>query len=99
MMSLETLFNCVFRFAARSPMIGYMNATLEGLTTARAYEKQTLLIDEFDRHQDLCTSSYYMVQCTTRAFALAIDIICNMFIAAVVTKFVLFDHGKTAFTC
>lgn len=78
-------------------MIGYMNATLEGLTTARAYEKQTLLIDEFDRHQDLCTSTYFMVQCTNRAFGLLVDLICSMFIAAIVLKFALFDHGKFHF--
>ncbi|XP_018565538.1 probable multidrug resistance-associated protein lethal(2)03659 [Anoplophora glabripennis] len=82
--------------STRSPMIGYLNATMEGLTTARAYEKQTLLIDEFDMHQDLYTSSYYMMQCTNRAFGFVVDIICSTFIAGVVLKFVVFDNGANA---
>ncbi|KAJ8954546.1 hypothetical protein NQ318_000780 [Aromia moschata] len=81
--------------ATRSPMIGYLNATLEGLTTVRAYEKQALLVSQFDKHLDLYTSSYYMMQCTLTAFGFLLDIICNIFTAAVVLWFTTFKSVKT----
>ncbi|KAJ8983685.1 hypothetical protein NQ317_003473 [Molorchus minor] len=82
--------------ASRSPMIGYLNATLEGLTTVRAYEKQTLLISEFDKHQDLYTSAYFMMQCTIRAFGFILDICCALFVAFIVLKFSLFGNDESA---
>uniref|UniRef100_A0A0U9HY04 Putative ABCC protein n=1 Tax=Chrysomela populi TaxID=154003 RepID=A0A0U9HY04_CHRPP len=82
--------------STRSPMIGYLNATLEGLSTVRAYEKQAHLIDEFDRHQDHYTSAYYMMICTTRAFGFCLDLVCTAYIASVVLQFVIGGSGSGA---
>ncbi|RZB38622.1 ABC tran domain containing protein, partial [Asbolus verrucosus] len=79
--------------ATRSPMIGHFNATLEGLTTIKAYGTQKILQAEFDKYQDINVSAYHMMQCALRAFAYSLDILCNVFIAAVIITFLSFDMG------
>lgn len=74
-------------------MIGYLNATLEGLSTARAAENQVIFRREFDMHQNHFTSTNYMYLCTTRALGLWLDLIACFFTAYVVLKFVIFKEG------
>ncbi|CAG9768734.1 unnamed protein product [Ceutorhynchus assimilis] len=82
--------------ATRSPMIGYINASLEGLTTVHACQQEKILQREFDRHQDFFTSAYYMNQCTVRVFAFSMDMTCIAFIACIVIKFAIFSEGVKA---
>ena len=75
-------------------MVGHLNATLEGLSTIRASGTESILKKEFDRHQDLHTSTIYMEQSASRFFAYALDLLCNFFIAVIIIRFLVYDKGK-----
>lgn len=74
-------------------MIGYLNATLEGLSTVRASENQSIFVNEFDKHQNHYTSTNFMMVCTSRAFGLWLDLIASCYVTYVVLRFVLFSEG------
>lgn len=74
-------------------MLGYLNATLDGITTVRASANQSLMTKEFDKHQDLFTSSYYMTISTTRAFGFILDMLSSSFVGVIILKFVFIDTG------
>lgn len=80
-------------FSARSPVFSHINATLNGLTTIRAFEAQEILTKEFDNHQDLHSSAWFSFIATSRAFGYWLDLICIIYIVLVTFSFLLIDDG------
>lgn len=72
---------------ARSPIYSHLAETLTGLTTIRAFNVEKEFSQEFDRHQDLHTSAFYILLVTARAFGFWLDICCVCYIAIVVLSF------------
>ncbi|XP_027849228.2 ATP-binding cassette sub-family C member 4-like [Aphis gossypii] len=76
----------------RSPVFTHLNASLQGLTTIRAYGAEKLLCDEFDNHQDLHSSAWYIFISSSRAFGLWLDIICFIYIVIVTYSFLIIGN-------
>ncbi|XP_025836204.1 multidrug resistance-associated protein 4-like [Agrilus planipennis] len=76
----------------RSPVFTHLNATLQGLTTIRAYGAQTILKEEFDKHQDLHTSAWFMYIAVSSAFGFILDLFCTAFTTLVTLSFLTFGE-------
>ncbi|XP_023013490.2 probable multidrug resistance-associated protein lethal(2)03659 [Leptinotarsa decemlineata] len=82
--------------STRSPMIGHLNATLDGITTVRAFGNQSILTEEFDKHQDHFTSANYSMNSMMRALGLYASLISSIFPIFVIIKFAFFSTGTKA---
>lgn len=69
----------------------HLGATMNGLSTVRAFDAQEVLIKEFDQHQNLHTGIWYMYLACSQAFGFALDVLCTFFVAFVVFFFLVFD--------
>uniref|UniRef100_A0A182SD45 Uncharacterized protein n=1 Tax=Anopheles maculatus TaxID=74869 RepID=A0A182SD45_9DIPT len=76
----------------RSPVFTHTNATIDGLTTIRAFGAERFLEDTFHRYQDLNTSAAFLFGATTRGFAFWLDAICLLYIASVVLSFLVIGN-------
>lgn len=70
-------------------MYTHLNATMQGLTTIRAFGAQRTLQNEFDKHQDLNTGAYYMFISCTSAFGFSLDILCFIYVSCVILVLLL----------
>ncbi|KAI2474104.1 multidrug resistance-associated protein 4-like [Diabrotica virgifera virgifera] len=82
--------------STRSPMIGHLNATLEGITTVRAYKAENILTDEFDRHHDLFTSTYYTRTVFHRAYGFCATFLSTTLVTMLILTFIFIDTGASA---
>ncbi|XP_074034732.1 ATP-binding cassette sub-family C member 4 isoform X3 [Leptinotarsa decemlineata] len=80
---------------AKSPVFSHISSTLDGMTTIRASKVEELLIHEFDEHQDIHTSAFYLTLSCSFCFGLWIDLICSVFTACVTFSSVLI-HTSTS---
>ncbi|XP_049822512.1 ATP-binding cassette sub-family C member 4 isoform X2 [Aethina tumida] len=80
--------------ATNAPIIGHINASLEGLITIRAYKMENHYKKDFDQHLDVFTSSLYMAQCSSRAFGFYLDLTCQLFLATIIIHFVISNPVK-----
>ncbi|XP_033349715.1 probable multidrug resistance-associated protein lethal(2)03659 isoform X1 [Bombus vosnesenskii] len=75
----------------RSPVFDHVGATLQGLTTIRAFKAEKIVTTEFDNHQDLHTSTWFIFISLSRAFGLYIEAFCLIYIAVITIMFFVFE--------
>ncbi|KAF7996675.1 hypothetical protein HCN44_002321 [Aphidius gifuensis] len=68
----------------KSPMFNHLSATYQGLATIRSSNSQKILIKEFNNHQDLHSSAWYMYIVTSAAFGFWLDIFCSIYVCIVI---------------
>ncbi|CAH0551541.1 unnamed protein product [Brassicogethes aeneus] len=74
---------CVKRLEAikKSPMLTHVTASINGLTTIRAFNMEKMLINEFDEFQDEHSSAWFLFLASGRCFGFWLDILCVAFAA------------------
>ncbi|XP_066143996.1 ATP-binding cassette sub-family C member 4-like isoform X1 [Euwallacea fornicatus] len=75
----------------RSPIYSHLTATLQGLTTIRAFGAQEILKEEFDNYQNAYSSAYFMFLGANRTFGFWLDMHCVAFISLVTMSFLILD--------
>ncbi|KAJ3655115.1 hypothetical protein Zmor_014255 [Zophobas morio] len=78
----------------RSPVFSHLNASLQGLTTIRAFGAEEILEKEFDNHQDLHSSAWFSFISTSRAFGYSLDIVCMIYITLVTFSFLVIGNEQ-----
>ncbi|VVC32370.1 Hypothetical protein CINCED_3A012061 [Cinara cedri] len=73
----------------RSPVFTHLNGALQGLTTIRAFEAEQILSKEFDNHQDLHSTAWYLYISSNRGFSLWSDVIVIIYIGIVTFSFII----------
>ncbi|XP_072034829.1 ATP-binding cassette sub-family C member 4-like [Amphiura filiformis] len=67
----------------RSPVFSHLSATLQGLSTVRAFQAEQKFCQIFDNHQDLHTQAWFLFLSTTRWFGVVIDSLSAVFVIGV----------------
>ncbi|KAF5303203.1 hypothetical protein FQA39_LY10116 [Lamprigera yunnana] len=80
----------------RSPIIGHINATLDGLTTIRASQAEGILKNEFEKHLDLYSSARHTNIFTSRAFGFYIDLITGVYVVMIILVLLSFKWSLSA---
>lgn len=77
-------------------MFDHVGATLQGLTTIRAFKAEKVVTADFDNHQDLHTSTWFIFISISRAFGLYIECFCLLYLALIVIIFLIFEDLAVA---
>lgn len=87
--------NSIFHHTAQSPIFTYLSATLNGLTTIRAFEAEETLLREFVTREDTHTACAYMIIVTEAVFWYTLEITCFIFLTCVTFVCVIFDSDNS----
>lgn len=81
---------------ARSPVYSITNQTFTGLSTIRSCQAEIALEQEFHYYQDSNTSCYHMYLATSQFLGFWVDVICILYVAAVIFSFFLLEDELTS---
>uniref|UniRef100_A0A0U9HSG5 Putative ABCC protein n=1 Tax=Chrysomela populi TaxID=154003 RepID=A0A0U9HSG5_CHRPP len=85
---------CVKRIEAitKSPMLSHLTATVNGLSTVRAFGAEEMLIREFDEYQDVHSAAWFLYMASSKCFGFWLDVICIIFIGVAVFLLLVFSR-------
>ncbi|KAJ8734777.1 hypothetical protein PYW08_014027 [Mythimna loreyi] len=77
----------------KSPMFGTVTSSLGGISTIRSANAQQRLIEQFDTHQDLHTTSWNSYLNGGTTFGFYLDTMCLVYLTTVIFVFLFLDFG------
>lgn len=81
-------------FSARSPLFSHLTASLQGLSTIRAFGARSILEKEFDHIQDNHSSAAFLFIACSRTFAFWLDVKCTIYVGFVILSFLFIGTEK-----
>ncbi|KAJ3652317.1 hypothetical protein Zmor_018295 [Zophobas morio] len=75
----------------KSSVFTHTMASLQGLTTIRAFNGQKILQHEFDKHMNLYSSAYYMMIALYSTMTFWTDLTCVIYTSLVIFSFFIFE--------
>ncbi|VDP67997.1 unnamed protein product [Echinostoma caproni] len=84
---------------ARSPVFSWVNITIQGLPCIRATKTESLHMQRYNQVMDSHTSVFYMNIAAARWLSIRLDLLCTVYLAAVVTVCLLmgnFSHVSSS---
>ncbi|XP_022907991.2 ATP-binding cassette sub-family C member 4-like [Onthophagus taurus] len=76
----------------KSPVLSHLSATINGIETVRANSCEIILKSEFDEHQNIHTSAWYLTITCMAAVGLWLDFLCVIFLMCIVLGFIIMDY-------
>ena len=70
-------------YVARSPLYSHISATVQGLTTIRAYKEQNRFVNKLHFYQNEHSKGWHVKIAISRWFGLRVDTIGGLFIVVV----------------
>jgi len=70
-------------FVARSPVYSHISATIQGLSTVRAYNEQVRFLNVLHFYQNEHTKAWFIKVATTRWFGMRLDMFGAVFLTFV----------------
>lgn len=108
-LSLLVIFICVCKYltrplrsirrlynATKSPVIGHLNSSLEGLVTIRSYKTESILISEFDKHLNLFVTTQHLFMVMAKGLAFWLHVLSAIFIAIIILFFLFKDQNESS---
>ncbi|GJQ74461.1 hypothetical protein Trydic_g21331 [Trypoxylus dichotomus] len=74
---------------AKSPVLSHLGATLNGIATVRATRSEEILKNDFDNHQNVHTSAWYLTISCMAGVGLWLDILCVLFLFCIIIGFII----------
>lgn len=81
----------------RSPMYTHLTASMNGITTIRAFGAQEVLKAEFDNFQNQYSAASFLFMGANRAFGFWLDFHCVVYTALVIVSILFIKSGKHNF--
>ncbi|XP_072399246.1 probable multidrug resistance-associated protein lethal(2)03659 [Diabrotica undecimpunctata] len=75
----------------RSPVFTHLSASLQGLTTIRAFKAQEILKNEFDNYQNLNSAAYFLYFSCARTFGYWLDFFCLIYFTMVLASLIFIE--------
>ena len=79
----KILNNYMFISSARSPVYSHISATIQGLSSIRAFHEENKVLNKFHFYQNEHTKAWYMKIVTSRWFGMRIDLIGSSFLTII----------------